>query len=73
MSKLARWIDLYRRRRAIYKAIKYDPNARLYIDEALSPVLDDETDTHEMFRTVEAKAYVVREPKLANARAGIAA
>ena len=57
---------MYRR----YKAIKRDPANRTYMDEALTPVADDENERLEIFQTGEAKAYVAQERRLAKVRAG---
>jgi hypothetical protein len=59
---------MYRR----YKAIKRDPANRTYMDDALTPVADDENERLEIFQTGEAKAYVAQEQRLAKVRAGAA-
>jgi radical SAM superfamily enzyme YgiQ (UPF0313 family) len=56
----------------VRREIKRDPNRRAYMDQALSPVLDDELETLEMFTSNQAaKAVVekVRREEKAHARA----
>jgi hypothetical protein len=67
--KLVRWGALYLRLRRIYLGIKYDPNRHTYTDLAMTPVRGDETETHELFQTDAAKAFVGREDHLRKARA----
>jgi hypothetical protein len=59
---------MYRR----YRAIKRDPANRFYMDAALTPVAEDESERLEIFQTGEAKAYVAQEQRLAKVRAGAA-
>ena len=72
VTKQARWAWLWGRMYRRYKAIKRDPANRTYMDEALTPVADDENERLEIFQTGEAKAYVAQEQRLAKARAGAA-
>jgi hypothetical protein len=72
VSKQARWLWLWGRQYKLYRAIKANPARRDYMDTALTPVLDDEAESREMFNTVEAKAYVAREKHLDEVRAGAA-
>ena len=58
--KLVRWGALYLRLRRIYLAIKHDPRRFDYTDLAMTPVADDEADTHELFDTDAARAYVAQ-------------
>jgi hypothetical protein len=70
------WIALYLRLRRMYVRIKYDPKRYEYSDLAITPVTEDEQDTHEMFQTEAAKAYTDEERRLARIReraAGLAA
>ena len=67
-----RWIGLSVRIGRIYRKVRSDPDARKYTDDALSPVLDDETETRGMFETAEAQAFIVRERRFADVRAGVA-
>jgi radical SAM superfamily enzyme YgiQ (UPF0313 family) len=71
VSKQVRWLWLVKRTRKLYKSIRYGRDRYAYMDEALTPVSDHEADLG-MFQTVEAKAYVAREKRLANVRAGAA-
>jgi hypothetical protein len=57
-GRLARWAFLYLRLRRIYVGIKNDPRRYVYTDQAMTPVGHDETETHELFGTAAAQAYV---------------
>ena len=67
-TKLVRWGALYLRLRRIYLRIKHDPDRFAYTDLAMTPVRDDEAETHELFKTDAAKAFVGREQHLRDAR-----
>jgi len=71
--KLLHWGLLYLRLRRIYLAIKHDPNRFEYTDLAMTPVADNETETHELFNSDAARAFVGQERRLADARHGIKA
>jgi hypothetical protein len=64
------WIRLYMQLRRIYLRIKHDPKRYEYTDAAIEPVADDEVQTHQMFHTDAARAYVSQERQLENARHG---
>ena len=68
VGKLVRWAWLYMRLRRIYLAIKRNPGRFEYTDLAMTPVADDETQTHELFRTDAAQAYIGQERRLEKAR-----
>ena len=70
--KQAKWLWLWGRMYRRYQAIKRDPNRLSYMDEALTPVGDDEDEHLDLFQTGEAKAYVAQERRLAKVRAGAA-
>lgn len=72
VSKQVRWLWLWGRTRSLYKKIRYGKDRYAYTDEALTPDFDDEVATHAMFDTVEAKAFVAQEKRLAKARVGAA-
>jgi len=71
--KLYRWISLYAKLRKIYLKVKHDPRRHDYMDAALSPIADDEIETHELFKTDAARAYVAQERRLEKLREGQAA
>ena len=50
--------------------IKRDPARHEYTDLALTPVIDDETETRELFNNVGAQAFVSQERRLENFRHG---
>jgi radical SAM superfamily enzyme YgiQ (UPF0313 family) len=58
------WITIYARLRRTYLSIKFDPKRYEYTDLAIQPVMDDETETHEMFNTDAARAYVETERRI---------
>jgi radical SAM superfamily enzyme YgiQ (UPF0313 family) len=68
--KLARWATLYLRLRRIYLGIKKDPRRFDYTDLALTPVADNESDTHELFNTDAARAYVAQSKRVKELQAG---
>jgi radical SAM superfamily enzyme YgiQ (UPF0313 family) len=63
VTKLARLAILYGRIRRIYKRIKEDPNRFKYMDVALTPVTDHDTEDLEMFHTPSAPAFVAQEQR----------
>jgi radical SAM superfamily enzyme YgiQ (UPF0313 family) len=71
--KQVRWLSLYTRLYLIYREIKRDPRRHEYIDLALTPVMDDETETMELFQSEVAQAYVGQQQRLAKIRRGEAA
>jgi hypothetical protein len=58
------WVSIYVRLRRKYLAIKYDPKRYEYSDLAIQPVTDDEIETHQMFHTDAARAYVETERRI---------
>ena len=73
VSKQARWLWLWGGKYALYRSIKKDPGRKSYMDEALKPVLDDDLDTHTLFETEEAKAFVAQQKRIAAVISGEAA
>ena len=47
-----------------YKRVAADPNPRAYMDAALTPVADDDTETLEMFQNDAARSAVDRVRKV---------
>lgn len=68
--KLVRWGALYLRLRRIYLRIKRDPQRFAYTDLAMLPVADGEAETHELFGSNSARAYVANEQRLQQLRDG---
>jgi hypothetical protein len=64
LVKQVRWARLYLGLRRIYLRIKHDPQRFQYMDLALTPVTDDEVETHELFRSQAAQNYVGQEQHL---------
>jgi hypothetical protein len=69
-TKLVRWGALYLRLRRVYLGIKHGADRYAYTDLAMTPVSEHEAETHELFQTDSAKAYVGREQHLRNVREG---
>src|SRR4051794_4478697 len=67
IAKQLRWAWLWGRTRRLYKSIRLGKGRYEYTDESLTPVLDDEVETHAMFDTVEAKAFVAQQKRIAAA------
>ncbi len=65
VGKTARWASLYLKLRKMYVAIKRDPKRYAYTDLAITPVTDDEVETHEMFQNNAARSYVESERRIA--------
>jgi hypothetical protein len=70
LVKTSSWVSLYMKLRKIYVRIKRDPKRYEYTDLAITPVMDDELDTHEMFQTQAGQAYVKQEQRLQKIRDG---
>jgi len=70
IGRLARWTALYFKLRRIYLRIKKDPQRYAYTDLAMTPVADDELETHELFNTGAAQAYVAKAKHIKEAQEG---
>ncbi|KQZ00426.1 radical SAM protein [Pseudolabrys sp. Root1462] len=70
VSRLVRWTVLYLKLRRIYLRIKKDPQRYAYTDLAMTPVQDDELETHELFNSGAAQAYVARAKHIKDAQDG---
>ncbi|HEX4949090.1 MAG TPA: radical SAM protein, partial [Blastocatellia bacterium] len=68
--KQFRWISLYLRLRLIYLKLKRDPNRLAYMDLALEPVRDDETETRELFQSETAQKFVIQTKRMEKLRQG---
>jgi len=56
LSKMSKWASLYFSLHRIYARIKRDPARLDFMDLALTPVGDDEIETHELYHAHMAKA-----------------
>jgi len=52
------WVLLFIRLRLIYKKIRNDPKSREYMDLAIEPLNDNETETRELFQSEAAHKFV---------------
>lgn len=68
--KQIRWISLYLRLRLIYLKIKRDPNRLAYMDLALEPVREDETETRVLFQSETAQKFVSQTKRMEKLRQG---
>jgi hypothetical protein len=73
VAKVGRWAHLYIKLRRRYLAIRKDPQRHAYTDLAISPVVEEEPETGELYQSAAAQAYLGRERHLKEARAGVAA
>lgn len=58
LAKQFKWISLYTRLRLIYRRVKHDPLKLQYMDTALTPVTEHDTETLELFQSEEAQKFV---------------
>ena len=70
VSKTVRWLALYFELRRIYLRIKHDPRRFEYSDTAMTAVAADEAQTHELFATDAARAYLAQAQRLQQIRDG---
>jgi radical SAM superfamily enzyme YgiQ (UPF0313 family) len=70
LRKQFQWIALYTNLRMIYRKVKHDPNKLTYMDTALEPVTDHDTETLEMFQSDVAKTYVNKVQQMDKIRHG---
>ena len=68
--KQIRWISLYLRLRLIYRKVRKDPKKLEYMDLALEPVRDDETETRELFQSEAAHKYLDKVHQIEKIRRG---
>jgi hypothetical protein len=52
------WVILFIRLRVIYKKVRKDPKSREYMDLAIEPLNDNETETRELFQSEAAHKFV---------------
>jgi len=71
IGKTARWASLYLKLRKMYVAIKRDPKRYAYTDLAITPVTEDEVETHEMFQNNAARSDVESERRIAKIVHGV--
>ena len=73
LSKQFQWMKLFLRHYLILRKVIRDPQRLEYSDLAITPVLDDETETRELFQSAEAHAYVVKIQRVEKLQHGTAA
>lgn len=70
--KQARWGALFLRYYLILRRVVQDPKRSEYNDLAITPVMEDEAETREMFQSAEAQAYLVKIQRAKKLRRGAA-
>jgi len=60
LAKQFKWISLYTHLRLIYRKVKHDPLKLEYMDTALEPVTEHDTETLELFQSEEAQKFVTK-------------
>ena len=68
--KQIRWISLYTRLRLIYRKVRNDPKKLEYMDLALEPVTENETETRELFQSEAAHNFLEKINRNEKARHG---
>jgi hypothetical protein len=68
--KQARWISLFTRMWLLCRKVEKDPRRLEYMDLALEPVTDDETETRELFQSEAAHNYVEKVHRMERLRHG---
>ena len=72
LLKQFRWFSLFLHSYFILRRVVRDPRRHEYSDLAITPVADDEVETHELFHTAAAQDYLVRIQKAEKVRRGAA-
>ena len=70
LLKQFQWISLYTRMRMIYRKVRKDPKKLEYMDLALEPVLENETETRELFASDAAHNFLEKMNRNEKARHG---
>jgi len=69
--KAAQLAKRWRRLKAIVRKVEADPNAKFYMDEALTPVAEEDSEHMELYTQNEAaRVAVERERRVAGVKAG---
>ena len=71
--KQFRWISLFSRCYFILRKVIGDPQRFEYSDLAITPVMEDETESRELFQSAEAQSYVIKIQQVEKLRHGTAA
>lgn len=68
--KQIKWITLYSRLRLIYRKVRKDPKKHEYMDLALEPVTENETETRELFQSEAAHNFLDKINRVEKVRHG---
>ena len=71
--KQAQWVSLFLRCYSILRRVIKDPQRFAYNDLAITPVMEDEAETRELFQSAEAHSYLVKIQQVEKLRHGTAA
>jgi hypothetical protein len=71
--KQLQWISLFSRCYFILRRVIRDPQRFEYNDLAITPVMEDEAETRELFQSAEAHSYLVKIQQVEKLRQGTAA
>ena len=71
-GKIVKLAALYFRLRRIYLRVKHDPQRYAYTDMVMSAVAADEAETHELFGTDAARAFIARVQHVKDAQHALA-
>lgn len=71
--KQTQWFALYLRYYFILRRVMRDPKRLEYMDEAITPVTENDAENMEMFQSEEARDYLVKIQKVERMRRGAAA
>jgi hypothetical protein len=69
-GKIIKLAALYFRLRRIYLRVKQDPQRYAYTDMAMTPVAADKAETHELFGTDAARAFIAHAQHVKDAQEG---
>ena len=73
LSKQFRWAALFLRFYLILRRVIRDPRRFEYSDLAITPVAEDEVETHELFQSAGARNYLVKIRRAEELRRGVSA
>jgi hypothetical protein len=71
--KQFQWISLFSRCYFILRQVLSDPQRFEYNDLAITPVMEDEIESRELFQSAEAQSYVIKIQQVEKLRHGTAA
>lgn len=70
---VSEWVALYPRYYFVLRRVMRDPNRLDYLDEAITPVTENDAEKMEMFQSEEAQRYLVNIQRVEKLKRGAAA